>query len=280
MVVLKLIAKLHRNLRTRKFVWRHVYHFIYTCLFIRGQYGKDWTFANYGFSPLRPDEVTPEIDPREETDRFCIQMYHHLANAVDLKGQRVLEVGSGRGGGSSYLMRHLRPRMVVGVDFSQNAVKFSTGCHRIEDLRFLPADAESLPFRNDTFDVVVNVESSHCYPSMDAFVGEVTRVLRPGGYFLLADFRPIPVIEPLRNQLKRYGLTVLREADITPNVLRALSLDNPRKLQWIRQCSPRFLGVNVSKIVQEFWGAEGSGIFNLFRDGYVKYLSFVLQKAA
>ena len=46
----------------------------------------------------------------------------------DLNGKRVLEVGSGRGGGLSYINSTLNPSVCVGVDYSQNQVDF---CKRI-----------------------------------------------------------------------------------------------------------------------------------------------------
>ena len=36
------------------------------------------------------------------------QLYHYVAAAVDLDGEKVLEVGSGRGGGASYVARLLQ----------------------------------------------------------------------------------------------------------------------------------------------------------------------------
>ena len=56
--------------------------------------------------------------------------------------------------------------------------------------RFEVGDSESIPFEDEKFDVVLNVESSHCYGDMDQFMSEVTRVLKPGGHFLWCDLRP------------------------------------------------------------------------------------------
>ena len=50
-------------------------------------------------------------------------------------------------------------------------------------------NAESLPFADESFDAVINVEASHGYPDFPRFLAEVARVLRPGGHFLYADFR-------------------------------------------------------------------------------------------
>ena len=88
-------------------------------------------FMNYGYAP--PDDgATPplELEPGDESDRYCIQLYHRVASAVDLRGKQVLEVGSGRGGGSSYVARYLRPRLLTGMDYAARAVRFSERAHR------------------------------------------------------------------------------------------------------------------------------------------------------
>ena len=53
----------------------------------------------------------------------------------------------------------------------------------------MQGNAESLPFPDESFDAVINVEASHAYPHFDRFLPELTRVLRPRGHFLYADFR-------------------------------------------------------------------------------------------
>jgi fatty-acid O-methyltransferase len=57
-------------------------------------------------------------------------------------------------------------------------------------LDFVQGDAQNLHFPDQSFDAVINVEGSHIYPNFERFLGEVARVLRPGGHFLYADFRP------------------------------------------------------------------------------------------
>jgi ubiquinone/menaquinone biosynthesis C-methylase UbiE len=52
---------------------------------------------------------------------------------------------------------------------------------------FVHGDAQSLPFADESFDVVINIEASHGYPDFPRFLAEVARVLRPGGRFLYAD---------------------------------------------------------------------------------------------
>ena len=56
------------------------------------------------------------------------------------------------------------------------------------------------------FDMVINVESSHCYGNFKEFVKQVDRILKPGGLFIFTDFRDLKEIEPMEAALKSFSL--------------------------------------------------------------------------
>jgi len=149
----------------------------------------DSPFLNYGYAPLDSNATSIKLDPQDETDRNSIQLYHRVAAARDLRGKQVLEIGCGRGGGASFIARYLEPDSMTGLDLSARAVRYCRRRHPIKGLTFLQGNAEALPVSPNTFDAVINVESSHCYPSFERFIAEVARVLRPNGHFLFADIR-------------------------------------------------------------------------------------------
>ena len=130
----------------------------------------------------------------------------------------------------------------------------------MDGLSFETGNAESLPFTDKSFDVVINVESSHCYSSMDAFLGQVKRVLCEGGYFLMADFRRKEALDDLRESFHRSGLTLIKETDITQNILQALTLDDERKTALINESIHKSL---VGFFLQ-FAGNPGSLIYERF----------------
>ena len=245
---------------------------------------RDWTFMNYGYAPRPADAGTdaalPHLETDDEPNRYCIQLYHHVVGSVDLRDRRVLEIGSGRGGGSRFLQHYYRPAAMVGVDFSKQAVRLCRRTHKQAGLSFVHGDAEDLPLDPESFDVVVNVESSHCYASMARFVGEVTRVLRPGGHFLFADFRPRSDLPTLDDELTRTGLSVISRHDITDNVLAALDGDNERKVAQIHDSVDRlgFAEGWLLRLMEEFGGSPGSAIYDRFRRGESAYLSYALVK--
>src|SRR4030095_7839721 len=185
-----------------------------------------------------------------------------------------LEVGSGRGGGSSFIKRYMKPARMIGVDLSESAVQLSARTHPIDGLEFRVGDAENLPFGDGSVDAVINVESSHCYPSFEAFLAQVGRVLRPGGHFLYADFRQRASVGDWRKSLQESGLSVLREIDITPGVFAALEKDDERKLALINSIVPRPLRASFLN----FAAVRGSSLFEAFRTGSLAYMSFVMRK--
>lgn len=253
----------------KRTLWRWWYQFL------ANYYQKpDWRFMNYGFVDLEPDVGKIDLAQADENDRYFIQLYHHVATAVDLKGKQVLEVGSGRGGGTAYVAGYLKPDKMVGIDFSDNNIQLARQTYQLPNLSFQQGDAEALPFENDVFDVVLNVESSHCYGSMEQFVQEVNRVLKVGGIFAWADFRSKDEIAALMESFEQSGLKQIKGADITRNVLQALDLINERKEVVIQTYAPRFM----KGAFQEFAAVRDSKFYDAFKTGQVVYLSYVFQK--
>ncbi|MDO9580466.1 MAG: class I SAM-dependent methyltransferase [Bacteroidales bacterium] len=154
-------------------------------------------FMNYGYSK---NNHKIELKETDEKNRYSIQLYHLIATGVDIEGKDILEVGCGRGGGLSYIYRYLSPNFVTGVDLNRKAINFCNKKYSTERIKFLQANAQKLTFPKDSFDVVINIESSHRYSEIDLFLDEVYRVLKPSGFFLFTDFRDNIEIEKLNTQ--------------------------------------------------------------------------------
>jgi ubiquinone/menaquinone biosynthesis C-methylase UbiE len=236
------------------------------------------TLMNYGYVPLDPSDPHLVLHPEDEVNRYSLQLYARVVGAVDLHDKDVLEVGCGRGGGAAFLKQYLKPRKVIGIDFAGEAIKFCRRRYRIGGLYFRQGDAEKLPFPANAFDAVVNVESSHNYPSVERFFAEVQRVLRPGGYFLFADMRLRPNVDIMLSQLQQAGLTLLVDERITPNVARALELDSERRWSHFRASIPAFLSKMFELPLQEFVGCKGTPVYEALCSGEVQYLRLVLRK--
>ena len=171
-------------------------------------------------------------------------------------------------------MQYLKPKSVTGLDFSEKAVDFCKKHYSVWGLSFNVGNAESIPFKDEKFDVIINIESSHCYSNMDCFLSGVSRILKPNGYFLFADFRGKGKINSLRRQLKNSGLNLLKEKKITKNVLKSLDLDNERKSELIIKKTLKLF----RKSFFDFAAIKGSEVYESFKTGEREYFSFVLQK--
>lgn len=85
------------------------------------------------------------------------------------------------------------------------------------------ADAEDLPFDDESFDLVTSRIAPHHFPSPPTFVAEVARVLRPGGVFGLVDN-----VVPEDPDAAAYYNAWEKRRD--PSHARALSMDEWREL--------------------------------------------------
>lgn len=247
-------------------------HFIYSYA-SRLDKDAEAIFLNYGYAD---NNLELELKKEDGKNRYCIQLYNHIIGSlpVELKGLDVLEVGSGRGGGASYIARYFDPGSITGIDLCRRAVRFCAEHYAVKGMSFVCGNALKLPFQNDSMDVIVSVESSHGYPNIKRFFFEVGRVLKPGGYFLLSDFRNKDSISLLRKQLHDSGLKIVKEEAITPNIIKALDLDSERRKKLIERLVPKLL----HKPSMALAGVKGTGAYTSFVTGKKEYLNFVLQK--
>jgi ubiquinone/menaquinone biosynthesis C-methylase UbiE len=226
---------------------------------------------NYGYAK---DGFFPDLFPEDEIERYPIHLYHHTVTQTNVTNKVVLEVGSGRGGGASYISRYLNPRSVTGIDISKEAILLCNTLYREDGLCFKEGDSEDMPFDECVFDIVLNVESSHCYGDIDVFLSEVKRVLKPGGFFLWCDFRTIEKMEELKKQFFNSGLIKINDRDITSNIITALDHLTVFRKENIKRYVPRVL----QKVFESYAGVRGGRVHNAFIADEIIYMSAVFQK--
>src|SRR5687768_1257188 len=160
------------------------------------------------------------------------------------------------------------------MDIAQSAVDLANKIHVLPNLRFIQGSAESIPLPDNSIDVVLNVESCHAYGSVDKFLSEVKRVLKPGGYLLLVDFRDVKNMDLLRHQLHNSGMKVLSEEDIAPNVVKAMEAEDDVKKQRIKKLFPP----RWQELFGEFAGVVGSRIHMNLKTRARLYNRFIVRK--
>ena len=231
----------------------------------------DIIFMNYGYSK---NNLRIELDETDEKNRYSIQLYNHIVADIDIKGKDILEIGCGRGGGLSYINRYLSPNRIAGIDLNNKAIKFCENYYPEKNSTFLQANAQNLPFPDNTFDVVINVESSHRYKKPELFFKEVYRVLKAGGTFLFTDFRQVGDLQILKSQIRDAKFKFVKKEDITDNVVEALKLATPDREILIKKLVPGFL----QSLGKNFAATEKSPTYNRFTERYFEYVYYVLLK--
>jgi ubiquinone/menaquinone biosynthesis C-methylase UbiE len=203
------------------------------------QVGDDVVFFNFGYEEDPP--MALPLAATDEANRYGIQLYHVTASQVDLTGKRLLEVSCGAGGGASYIMRNLGPASYTGLDLNPASIEKCRERHKLPGLDFVQGNAEDLPFPDQSFDAVINVEASHQYPHFPRFLAEVARVLRPGGHFLYTDSRRAPVIAEWEAALAESPLRQIAETDIADEAKRGLEANTQRTQEQISRRLPAFV---------------------------------------
>lgn len=109
---------------------------------------------------------------------------------IDLKGKKVLDVGCGGGQYMEYFLD--KGTKITGIDYSEKMIEMARGYlegkEKNKTLRYslIKADAEDLPFRNNTFDLIVSIGLLEYLSRPEKALSEIHRVLKKGGYALLS----------------------------------------------------------------------------------------------
>lgn len=101
----------------------------------------------------------------------------------NISGMEILDVGSGAGAHLALLALHGAKVIATDITFDRVvATKKKLAMIDNSDEYFaLQADAEELPFRDDSFDIVFSNGVLHHLPNTDTAIGEIFRVLKPNG---------------------------------------------------------------------------------------------------
>ena len=150
------------------------------------------------------------------TRRF--QLLVAMLERINLKpGSRILDLGAGPG----IYTREITARrfQCIGVDYSHNVLLAAR--RKGKDEPYVQADAYQLPFRNRSFDAVVCIGVLQSLDRTAAALGEIGRVLAPGGWIFLDGLnrffwlsclrRARSLGQPAEKRLNEYSPYMLRE---------------------------------------------------------------------
>ena len=148
-----------------------------------------WERTPCGTRDIPPEERKAFFDELER-ERYSLEPYiKEFARFSQGAGQRLLEVGVGAG--TDFVNWVRNGAIATGVDLTEAGVALTKERLALEGLHadVHVADAEKLPFQNDSFDIVYSYGVIHHSPDTQRAVDEVWRVLKPGGKALVMIYR-------------------------------------------------------------------------------------------
>jgi ubiquinone/menaquinone biosynthesis C-methylase UbiE len=159
----------------------------------------------------------------------------------DLTARRVLEIACGRGEFADWCASHSTPSMYIAADFSMSAVRLARARDRRRaavnsKLRFVQADAQRIALPSASVDTVICCETIEHVPEPRAALGELARVLRPGGRLFLTCPNYLGPIGLYRGYLRLTGRRFTEEGQPINHFLLA-----PRVRQWVKAAGLRVI---------------------------------------
>ena len=155
--------------------------------------------------------------------RKNIELIERLFEHIDFHNiTKVLEIGCGVGITAAHL--HNKYRMsVIGIDADSEQIMLAKNHNKgSKQLKFVELDATTLAFENQEFDMVISMFVLHHIGSWDKTLTEISRVLKPNGYFIFYDLAYSRFTTRLLKRIaKKYGIytihniiTILKENKI------------------------------------------------------------------
>jgi MPBQ/MSBQ methyltransferase len=158
----------------------------------------------------------------------CENLVELVASMIPKKDGALLEVGCGIGGVIRTLTRYWPASKMTGINRMEDQLEVCR--KRVPEATFLKMDATKLELPDESFETVISVEAAFHFDTRRKFLEEAFRVLKPGGYFGIADIIGIPygnranlAYDPgvYRDLLRQVGFCEIKVIDVTDETAHA-----------------------------------------------------------
>ncbi len=117
---------------------------------------------------------------------MCRKDYPDILAEVQKESfETLLDAGCGTGAMLKLLAKDVPGKEFYGIDLSEKMIEVAK--ENGGNIHFQQGDCETLPYPDESFDVVTCSMSFHHYPHVEKFFLNVGRVLKPGGRLILRD---------------------------------------------------------------------------------------------
>jgi len=151
-------------------------------------------------SPLTQDRVFSDQDyannytkkHKKMADKFGREYVGKLTSRGFAKG-KIIDIGCGFGGTAIVLAKNFQKSEIFGIDLSKPLLRLANQTAQTlkfeNRLKFEIGDVQKIPYNDDSFDVVLNINMVHLVEDPVQMLNEIERVLVPNGFLFIADLR-------------------------------------------------------------------------------------------
>ena len=171
-----------------------------------------------------PDETSPGI--------VALHLKRYEFAAPLCLDADVLDAGCGVGYGSAFLAASAR--RVVGIDLDPDAIAYARERYARPNVEFRVGDLVALDLPDASFDIVCSFETLEHVADVDAYLGEIARVLRPEGVFMVSTPQAEATTEAPENPFHRVELARADFEALLRRFFGEVELFGQRRLQTAR----------------------------------------------
>jgi ubiquinone/menaquinone biosynthesis C-methylase UbiE len=225
-------------------------------------------------NPCGTKFASAEIGTREffdQVERHRYETEWHIPEVVEFdrwRGQRVLEVGCGLGTDAVNFAR--AGAIYTGVDLTESSIALVRKRFEIEgkDAELKVADAEALPFEDESFDMVYSHGVLHHTPDTRRAIDELHRVLKPGGIAMVMLYHKSSYNYHVNIMtLRRFGARLLK-FDWGPRLVHKITGEQEARLRELQELYRRDPGRMISR--EEFLNQNTDGAGNPLARAYTR----------
>lgn len=156
--------------------------------------------------------------------KMCRNDYPPILAEIEKEDfETLLDIDCGTAPMISLLKEKYPSKKYTGIDLTPKMIEVAKS-KNLDNTEFVVGDAENLPFKNNSFDIIINSQSFHHYPNPQNFFNEVSRVLKPNGKLILRDNTSAKWVLWIMNNIELPLANLIGHGDV-----KAHSLDEVRE---------------------------------------------------
>ena len=122
--------------------------------------------------------------------RYIARTLGFLKDSISFRSSdKILDIACGTGEFERLILSKHPDQQLIGIDISEKMLHCAREkCRTYPNVAFLKADASSLPFPDQSFDLVISANSLHYFDKPSVSLAEMRRVLLPTGSLVILDW--------------------------------------------------------------------------------------------